>query len=217
MCHQGLPQKPPRPGAQRQASQSDLTARARAARPGPRIRSAWQPSFRFRFIYRGLLLIIRCGFQLRHLGVQRFGNTSEAQPSASGTSASFDQGLPQGRGPPTPSRFFLDVFAGVNAPLSQAAAKTGLDRYEPLDIISNAARDILLDSLLRLCWSGAIGLIVCAPPCKEYSRLKMRPGGLQPSGHPTTWMGFQASALLSYKKFETAGKSIVEAEPSYMP
>ena len=77
------------------------------------------------------------------------------------------KGLPQGRGPPTPSRFFLDVFAGVNAPLSQAAAKAGLDRYEPLDIISNAAYDILIDStfecLLRLCWSGAIGLIVCAP------------------------------------------------------
>ena len=84
-------------------------------------------------------------------------------------------------GTPAPSRFFLDAFAGVHAPLSQAAAEAGLDRYEPLDIISNPAHDILIDSafesLLRLCWSGAIGLIVCAPPCKEYSRLKMRPGG----------------------------------------
>ncbi len=85
------------------------------------------------------------------------------------------------QGPPAPSRFFLDAFAGVHAPLSQAASNAGIDRYEPLDIITNPAHDILIDSafesLLRLCWSGAIGLIVCAPPCKEYSRLKMRPGG----------------------------------------
>ena len=88
---------------------------------------------------------------------------------------------PPVEGLPAPSRFFLDAFAGVHAPLSQAASKAGLDRYEPLDIITNPAHDILIDSafesLLRLCWSGAIGLIVCAPPCKEYSRLKMRPGG----------------------------------------
>ena len=127
---------------------------------------------------------------------------------------------PLSQGPAAPSRFFLDVFAGVNAPLSQAAAKASLDRYEPLDIVSNAEHDILLDatfeSLLRLCWSGTIGLIVCAPPCKESSRLKMRPGGPQPSGHPPTWMVFPASALLSYRKCETAVKSIAEAEPSYM-
>ena len=81
------------------------------------------------------------------------------------------QTQPSSRGPATPSRFFLDVFAGVNAPLSQAADKAGLDRYEPLDIVSNAEHDILLDStfesLLRLCWIEATGLIVCAPPCKD--------------------------------------------------
>ena len=91
------------------------------------------------------------------------------------------KGPPHVGGTPAPSRFFLDAFAGVHAPLSQAAAEAGLDRYEPLEIISNPAHDILIDSafesLLRLCWSGAIGLIVCAPPCKEYRRLKMRPGG----------------------------------------
>ena len=85
------------------------------------------------------------------------------------------------QGPQPTSRFFLDAFAGVHAPLSQAASNANLDRYEPLDIITNPAHDILNDSvfesLLRLCWSGAIGLIACAPPCKEYSRLKMRPGG----------------------------------------
>ena len=32
-------------------------------------------------------------------------------------------------------------------------------------------------SPLKLCWSGLIALIMLAPPCKEYSRLKLRPGG----------------------------------------
>ena len=82
--------------------------------------------------------------------------------------------LPQETQPTQPAaqpRFFLDIFAGVHAPVSRAAADQGLDR----------SHDILLDSvfeaLLKLCWSGCIGLIMGAPPCKEYSRLKMKPGG----------------------------------------
>ena len=35
----------------------------------------------------------------------------------------------------------------------------------------------VLEALLKLCWSGAVALIMLAPPCKEYSRLKLRPGG----------------------------------------
>ena len=46
------------------------------------------------------------------------------------------KGPPHVGGTPAPSRFFLDAFAGVHAPLRQAAAEAGLDRYEPLDIIS---------------------------------------------------------------------------------
>ena len=45
----------------------------------------------------------------------------------------------------------------------------------------DAARNILDDSvfeaLVGLCWSGIVALIMLAPPCKEYSRLKLRPGG----------------------------------------
>ena len=68
---------------------------------------------------------------------------------------------PPSREPAKPSRFFLDIFAGVHAPLSQAAARVGLDRFEPLEIMTHAEHDILrhatFESLLRLCWSGVIG------------------------------------------------------------
>ena len=65
--------------------------------------------------------------------------------------------------------------------MSHAAAAQGLDRFQPMDIMSHSSHDILLDpvfeALLKLCWSGCIGLLMGAPPCKEYSRLKMKPGG----------------------------------------
>ena len=38
---------------------------------------------------------------------------------------------------------------------------------------------------------------------------------LRPSQHQTAWMAFLASALLSCKKSETAGKSIDVEEPFY--
>ena len=88
---------------------------------------------------------------------------------------------PQPPPPPRQPRFFLDIFAGVHAPVSRAAAAQGLDRFQPMDIMSHSSHDILLDpvfeALLKLCWSGCIGLLMGAPPCKEYSRLKMKPGG----------------------------------------
>ena len=56
--------------------------------------------------------------------------------------------------------------------MSHAAAAQGLDRFQPMDIMSHSSHDILLDpvfeALLKLCWSGCIGL---------HSRLKMKPGG----------------------------------------
>ena len=57
--------------------------------------------------------------------------------------------------------------------MSRAAAAQGLDRFQPLDIMSHSSHDILLDpvfeALLKLCWSGCIGLLMGAPPCKEYT------------------------------------------------
>ena len=85
-------------------------------------------------------------------------------------------------------KFFLDIFAGKNAPLSQAAARASKARFQPFDIMIDSEHDILNDniyeSLLQLCWSGCIGLATSAPPCKEYSRLKMQPGGPPPLRTP---------------------------------
>ena len=67
------------------------------------------------------------------------------------------------------------AYAGCTRSLQQPCS------FEPFDLDHNQAHDILDDAvdkaLLKLCWSGIIALIMLAPPCKEYSRLKLRPGG----------------------------------------
>ena len=59
--------------------------------------------------------------------------------------------------------------------------EVNLDRIAPFDIELDSEHDILDDDsfhmLRRLAWSGLVGLICLAPPCKEFSRLKLRPGG----------------------------------------
>ena len=78
-------------------------------------------------------------------------------------------------------KLFLDLFAGVNAPLTKAMHAAGADYFQPFDLDRDPTCNILDDSvftiLMRLAWSGLIGAIWSAPPCKEYSRLKLRPGG----------------------------------------
>ena len=75
----------------------------------------------------------------------------------------------------------MDVFSGRLHPVASAAISLGLDCFEPPDLDGNTAHDTLDDeafeALLRLCWSGIVVLIMLAPPCKEYSRLKLRPHG----------------------------------------
>ena len=83
--------------------------------------------------------------------------------------------------------------AGLRLPHSSARSGTpgkasvgcfrrpiALDCFEPFDLDRNQAHNILdnavFEALLKLCWSGIIALIMLAPPCKEYSRLKFRPG-----------------------------------------
>ena len=83
--------------------------------------------------------------------------------------------------------FLLDVFAGILAPISAAADKQGLSLFEAFDLEANSVHDILDDAcfelLMRISWSGIVSLITLAPPCKECSRLKLRPAGpkLQPA------------------------------------
>ena len=78
-------------------------------------------------------------------------------------------------------KFFLDIFAGKNAPLSQAAARASKARFQPFDIMIDPKHEILNDSiyesLLQLCWSGCIGLATSAPPCKIIQPTQNATGG----------------------------------------
>ena len=78
------------------------------------------------------------------------------------------------------SRIFVDVCCGATRPLCAAFEALHLPvlpvdilQDEPLDVLS----DDVFDCLIRLCFSGQVGLMRASPPCKEYSRLKLRPGG----------------------------------------
>ena len=76
--------------------------------------------------------------------------------------------------------FFLDVCCGASAPPSQALAgqhvsciRVGMLGDDPLDL----SCDVTYDKLLRLAFSGCVKYAHASPPCRDYSRLKLRPGG----------------------------------------
>ena len=52
----------------------------------------------------------------------------------------------------------------------------------------------------------------CVRPCKEYSRLKMRPGGPPALRTPTHMDGLPGLSPAQLQKLETAAKSIDAAE-----
>ena len=69
-----------------------------------------------------------------------------------------------------------------DAPISAAAKKLGIPHWKPIDIALDSCHDILSDSffqrlLIDLAWSGEVALLVAAPPCREYSILKLAPAG----------------------------------------
>lgn len=68
--------------------------------------------------------------------------------------------------------------------MTQAASALGLDHFTPYDIELDAGRNILLDdgyhAILKLCWSGLIGLACLALQCTDFSRLTLRPGVPKP-------------------------------------
>ena len=80
---------------------------------------------------------------------------------------------------PTSSRFFLDLFVGKNAPISRACKELKIDQVTPLDseLGWNILNDHHFEQMLFAAWNGFVGGIWSAPPCREYSRLKLRPGG----------------------------------------
>ena len=74
-------------------------------------------------------------------------------------------------GPRSLARYFLDICAGRDAPLSVAAIKAGLAVLVPLDaylLLGGEAHDLtnsdVVDHILRLAWSGSVGFAVGAPP-----------------------------------------------------
>ena len=78
------------------------------------------------------------------------------------------------------ARIFVDVCCGATRPLCAAVEAMRLPVL-PVDILQDSPLDVLsddvFDCLIRLCFSGQVGLMHASPPCKEYSRLKLRPGG----------------------------------------
>ena len=104
----------------------------------------------------------------------RSGRSSDGPPNVA--RAAEERVLPHIKG-----GFLLDVFAGIHAPISAAADKQGLSRFEAFGLEANSEHNILDDAcfelLMRISWSGIVSLITLAPPCKEYSRLKLRLGG----------------------------------------
>ena len=140
----------------------------------------------------------------------------EPAPHAPAQASSSDSHLH-----PASKRLFLDVFAGRLRPVTSAAISFGLDCFEPFDLDGDAAHNILDDSvfeaLLRLCWSGTVALIMLAPPCKEYSRLKLCPGGPKALRTPQHMDGVpglsptQRKKLLDSKTIHNRGRALFRA------
>ena len=74
---------------------------------------------------------------------------------------------------------FVELFSGSSRPLSTAFLQAGASVMS-LDILRSATHDLTKDSvfelLLRLAFSGAISLLHASPPCRDYSRCKLRKG-----------------------------------------
>ena len=105
------------------------------------------------------------------------------------------------------SGFFLDICCGANAPLSTSLRAYGVQCVcvdalgsEPLDLLN----DKTYDSLLRLAFSGIVRMAHAAPPCKEYSRLKLRPGGPRAIRSPDFLNGFPDNTQAQQQRVEVS-------------
>ena len=85
-------------------------------------------------------------------------------------------------------RIFLDLCCESHRPLSQAMLSLGADVLS-IDKLVNLRHNFLdcdfMESLLRVCASGGVGYTAASPSCKEYSRLKLKPGGPKALRSPT--------------------------------
>ena len=89
---------------------------------------------------------------------------------------------------PPPDRVFFELFSGPHAPLTHQVLHFGVSCLQPMDILCDPSMDILdnacFEQLLRLASSRIIGSLSAAPPCKEYTLLKLAPGGPPPCRSP---------------------------------
>ena len=72
----------------------------------------------------------------------------------------------------------------------------GGDYFAPFDFALHHAHDILdgrvMHLLTKLCFSGVVGAAWSAPPCKEFSCLKLKAQGPKRFAPHSTWTGCQA-------------------------
>lgn len=75
---------------------------------------------------------------------------------------------------------FLDICCGLTRPLSQALLAKGCDVLS-IDLLLDRSHDLLdasiFELVLKLTASGKVSYCAASPPCRDYSRLKLRPGG----------------------------------------
>ena len=87
---------------------------------------------------------------------------------------------------PFHGKFFLDLFAGKNAPIFNACQLLRVDVLTPLELELGwgILDDINYERILHAAWNGFIGGMWSAPPCREYSRLKLKQPGPKPLRTP---------------------------------
>lgn len=90
--------------------------------------------------------------------------------------------------PNVPARCFLEIFSGRKHKFSSYIRSLGIKTLQPLDILLSEKLDILnndvYQSILRLVASKQVGTLVAAPPCTEYSVLKLQQPGPLPCRSP---------------------------------
>ena len=103
--------------------------------------------------------------------------------------------------------FFLDLCCGASSPLSHAVAGSAISCVrddilgeEPLDL----SQDAVYDRLLRLAFSGCIKFAHASPPCRDYSRLKLRPGGPPAIRSPDPLQGLPGNTEAQQERVRTS-------------
>ena len=146
---------------------------------------------------------------IRSLGFPLEASASSALKDE--TSSAMPASLPVHSGTPG---FFLDICCGANAPLSECLLQSGIQCVcvdalgsEPLDLLD----DKTYDSLLRLAFSGIVRMAHAAPPCKEYSRLKLRPGSPHAVRSPEFLNGFPDNTRSQQQRVEVSQKLMYRA------